>query len=250
MKTLFRSAVMAAALLGTTAVSAQAQTMPAGHEAHMMAPRGTILTLSAYGETKVAPDMATVSLGVVTEAPTAAVALQQNAIRMTAVVNALKAKGVAEKDIQTSGLSISPQYTYRENQAPLLRGYQVSNMVTVIVYDLAKLGSVVDATVSAGGNQMNGISFGLRDPQKAEDAARLEAVKRLQAKADLYSRAVGKPIKGLKSLSEGGGYNPGPTPPPMLQMRAVSAEAKMDTSVSAGELSVRVDVQGVYELVE
>lgn len=253
MKALFRSAALAGVLLAGAAPAALAQNAsPAAPEAHgghhvMMMQHGPVLNLAAYGETRVAPDMATINLGVVTEAPTAAEAMRQNRERMTQVISALRKQGIAEKDIQTSGLNLSPQYTYRENQPPLLRGYQAANQVTVTVYDLAKLGQAVDAVVSAGGNQVNGISFGLRDPQTAENAARLAAVKALKAKADLYAQATGLRLKGLKSLSEQGGYSP---PPPMPMYRMARAEAAMDAStpVAPGELVLRVDVQGVYEL--
>lgn len=250
MKTLVRAAALGLALMGSTALSAQAQTMPMGdHGDHMaMMRHGPMLSVSAYGEARVAPDMASITLGVVTEAPTAAEALRQNSTRMNQVIAALKRQGIAERDIQTSGLNIQAQYTYRENQPPELRGYQVSNVVTVTVYDLGKVGQAVDAVVSAGGNQVNGISFGLRDPQKAEDAARLEAVKRLQAKASLYAGAVGKPIKKLVTLSEGGGYQPSP-PVPMMAFRDKAASAE-STPVASGELVLRVDVQAVYELEE
>lgn len=252
MKALLRSAALAGVLLATTAPAALAQSapaMPEGHGPHHMTMQhGPALNLAAYGETRAAPDMATINLGVVTEAPTAAEAMRQNRARMTEVVAALRKHGIAERDIQTSGLNLSPQYTYRENQPPLLRGYQASNQVTVTVYDLARLGQAVDATVAAGGNQVNGISFGLRDPQTAENAARLAAVKALKAKADLYAGATGLKIKGLKSLSESGGYT---APPPTPMYRAARAEAAMDsTPVAPGELVLRVDVQGVYEMEE
>ncbi|NEX94110.1 SIMPL domain-containing protein [Caulobacter sp. 17J65-9] len=249
MKALLRSAALAGVLLAVAAPAALAQSGPMPPEGgpHMMMRRGPVLNLSAYGETRVAPDMATISLGVTTEAPTAADAMRQNRERMTQMMAALKKQGVAEKDIQTSGLNLSPQYTYRENQPPLLRGYQASNQVTVIVYDLTKLGQAVDATVAAGGNQVNGISFGLRDPQTAENAARVAAVKALKAKADLYAGATGLRIKGLQSLSEGGGYS-APPPMPVPMFKAARAEAMDSTPIAGGELVLRVDVQGVYEM--
>jgi hypothetical protein len=246
MKTLFRSALLATALAAAATLPARAQEAPApaGHEMSMMR-HGPVLNLSAYGTTRVAPDLATINLGVMTEAPSAAEATRQNAARMSALVAALKRQGVAEKDVQTSNLSLNAVYDYQENQPARLRGYQASNQVTVTVYDLARLGQTVDATVAAGGNQVNGIGFGLRDPQKAEDAARLEAVARLKAKADLYARATGLRLKALRSLTEGGGYVPRP-PVPLMAM--AKREADVSTPVASGELELRVDVQGVYDL--
>ncbi len=125
---------------------------------------------------------------------------------MTKVVAALKKAGIADRDIQTSSLNVSPQYVYEQNQPPKLNGYQASNQVTIQVRDLTKLGQTVDATVGAGATNVGGISFGLQNLQAAEDAARLDAVKALQAKADLYARATGYKIVRMVTLGEGGGY--------------------------------------------
>jgi uncharacterized protein YggE len=237
-----RAAVMALALTAAPAV-ASAQAAPPAAESMF---RATTLNLSAYGETRIAPDMATISLGVVTDGKTAAEAMQANAVRMSAVVASLKKSGIAEKDIQTSNLNLNPQYRYEENKPPILIGYQATNTVTVTVRDLKRLGAAVDATVSAGANQVHGISFGLTDRTAAENAAREAAVKALMAKADLYARATGHRVLRLVTLSEGGSYSPQP-PVPMLAMRS-EGFSKADTSVSPGELNVRVDVTGLYEL--
>ncbi|HEX5378781.1 MAG TPA: SIMPL domain-containing protein [Phenylobacterium sp.] len=224
------------------APAALAQAAPAVADSPV---RASILNLSAQGEVRLAPDMATINLGVVTEAPTAAGALQANAAQMTRVIAALRKAGIADKDIQTSGLNLGAQYDYVQNEPPKLRGYQASNQVTVSVRDLARLGQAVDATVNAGANQVNGISFGLADPTTAENAAREKAVKALSAKANLYANATGHRIVRLASLSEGGGYSPPPPTPVYAMARMDKAES---TPVAAGELSVRIDINGVYEM--
>jgi uncharacterized protein YggE len=165
---------------------------------------------------------------------------------MNQVLAALKKAGIADRDVQTSNLNLNAQYAYEQNQPPKLTGYQASNQVTITVRDLTKLGAAVDATVNAGANTVNGISFGLSNPQAAEDAARLEAVKALQAKAELYGRATGYKAVRLVNLSEGGGYSPAPPPMPVYAM-AMKREMSDSTSVAAGELRVRVDVSAVYE---
>ena len=207
--------------------------------------KATTFSLSAYGETRVAPDMATITLGVQTEAATAGEALKANGLRMNQVMAALKKAGIAERDIQTSNLNLNAQYAYEQNQPPKLTGYQASNQVTITVRDLTKLGATVDATVGAGANTVNGISFGLANPLAAEDAARLEAVKALQAKAELYGRATGYKAVRLVNLSEGGGYQPAPPPMPVYAM--AKREMADSTSIAAGELKVRIDVSAVYE---
>lgn len=245
MKALFRAAALGALITVTSAGAALAQSAPTTTADTLF--RATTLSLAASGEVSRKPDMATISTGVQTEAPTAAEALRLNATRMTQVIAALKKGGIADKDIQTSGLSLSPQYVYQENLPPKLTGYQASNQVTVVVRDLTRLGLAVDAVVNAGANSLGGIAFGLQNSDAAEDAARLDAVKALQAKADLYARATGYRIARLVTLSEGGGYSP-PTPMPMLAMaRMDKAES---TPVEAGELKVRIDINATFELVK
>ena len=248
MKSLIRSGALVAILMTTCLSTAMAQpaSTPTGTPAADSAYRATTLSLSAYGETRIAPDMATISLGVQTDAPTAAGALQSNAAKMTQVIAALRRGGIAERDIQTSGLSINPQYVYVENQQPRLTGYQASNQVTISVRDLTRLGAVIDATVSAGATNVGGIAFGLQNPAAAEDAARLSAVRALQSKANLYAGATGMRVNRLVNLSEGGGYTPEPPRPMAMMSRSMASDSS--TPVSAGELRVRIDITGLYEL--
>ena len=247
MKALFRAAAIGALIVAGTASAAAAQQAPAPVAADAMF-RATTLNLTAYGETRARPDQATITLGVTTEAPTAAEAMRLNAAKMSQVIAALKKGGIADRDLQTSGLTLSPQYVYQENLPPRLTGYQASNQVTVVVRDLGKLGQAVDAAVNSGATNVGGIAFGLQNGDAAEDAARLDAVKALQAKADLYARATGYRVARLVSLSEGGGYTPQP-PMPMMAMR-MEKDSSGGTPVEAGELKVRIDVSATFELVK
>jgi len=242
-----KSTVRAAALAGLLSAGVLAAPLAAGAEAATADPvfAATTLSLSAHGETQVTPDQATITLGVQTKAANARDAMAQNAQRMSAVIAALRGAGIAGKDIRTSNLNLQAQYAYAPNTAPRLTGYQASNDVTVTVEDLAKLGPAIDAVTEAGANQVNGISFGLKAPGPAEDAARLEAVKALRAKAELYAQAAGYHIARLVSLSEGGGYQAQPLRP-MEAFKARSAQ--IATPVEAGELSVSADVSAVFEL--
>jgi uncharacterized protein YggE len=241
-------ALMAAAALLAAAPMAHAQSQPNGGAPLTIqaVTERPSLNLSAYGEVRATPDMATITFAVVTEAPTAADSMSQNAARMNQVMAALRRAGINERDVQTSGLNLSAQYDYVENNPPRLRGYQASNQVTVVINDLTKAGSTADAVVAAGVNQISGISFGLKDPSAAENQARQIAVRNLQAKAALYSQALGTPLGGIRSLTEGGGYAPQP-PRPMYAMARMEGAADM-TPVSAGELVVRIDITGVYDL--
>ena len=231
---------LAAALAGASAAQAQA-----GSDADA-AFRATTLSISAAGEVKAAPDQASITLGVQTTQPTAAAAMAENARRMSDVVAALRRQGLSGKDIQTSGINLSAQYDYQPNVAPKLIGYQASNQVTITVSDLARLGPTLDAVTAAGANEIQGIGFQLKDPQGPEDAARLQAVRALQAKAELYARASGYRIGRLANLSEGGGVQPVPMAKVMSFARAGAAA---QTPVEPGQLTVRIEVSGLYELV-
>lgn len=237
-----RLAVGLAALLITAAPTWARP--PAGDAAFA----ATTLNLSAAGEARAVPDMATISLGVVATAPTAVEAQRASARRMTAVAATLARAGLSGRDVQTSGLSLAAQYVYAQNQPPKLSGYRASNTLTVVVRDLTKLGPAVDAATGAGADAVDGISFGLSDPQGAEDAARRDAVRKLGARSALYANATGQQLGRLVTLTETGGYNP-PQPHPVMMMRAMSAEAKA-TPVEAGELTVKVGVSATYELVK
>ncbi|HUZ13526.1 MAG TPA: SIMPL domain-containing protein [Caulobacteraceae bacterium] len=205
----------------------------------------TTLDISAAGEVSLAPDMASISLGVASQAPSAAEAMARNAAAMARVVAALGARGVAGRAIQTSNLDLSPRYVYAQNQPPRLVGYQASNQVTITVLDLARLGRTVDAAVAAGANNVNSISFGLRSRVPAENAARLAAVKRLDDEAALYADAAGYRIRRLVNLTEGPSY---PVAPPRPMMLMGAARAAAPTPVEAGEIKVRVEVSGEFEL--
>jgi uncharacterized protein YggE len=193
--------------------------------------------------------MATISFGVVTEATTAAEAMALNATQMTrGHAAALRRAGIAERDIQTSGLNLSAQYDYVQNEPPKLRGYQATNRVTVIINDLTKVGTTADAVVAAGVNQIDGISFGLKDPTSAENQARQIAVRNLQAKATgCMPQALGVAAGRHPLAVEGGGYSPAAADADVRHARRMQ-RGRDSTPVAAGELSVRIDITGVYDI--
>lgn len=209
------------------------------------ATQGTLLSVSATAEASRTPDIATISTGVVTQAADANAAMRDNAVQMDRMMAALRAAGIAPRDIQTSGINLNPQYKYAENQPPAIVGYQASNTVNVKVRELAKLGKVLDALVAQGANQINGPSFGIDQPEAALEEARLAAVKKAQAQAQTYARALGLQVKRIVSISEGGASLPRPVP----MMRAMAADAGFkETAVAPGESSVSVSVEMVFEL--
>jgi uncharacterized protein YggE len=211
----------------------------------------TTVVLAASGQVRIRPDIGSLNLGVSTEAPTAQAASQENTVKMAAVMAALRGGGVAERDIQTTGFNLNPTYRPRPEpgrnaQPPERTGYQATNSVTVTVRDLTRAATLLDAAMAAGANQVRGLSFRLDDPTPAQDAAREEAVKALEAKANLYARATGYRVSRLVNLTESGpGIPPLGVPPVGYGASDVVVNA---SSLSPGELTVRINLGGVYEL--
>jgi uncharacterized protein YggE len=240
MTALPRSTALAAMIAASLALSAPAfaQEAPAPDAAFA----ATTLNLSAVGEVEAAPDQATIQVGVQSRAATAAEAMADNAAQMNAVMGALRKLAIPERAIRTTNLNLSAQYSYPNEKPPVLQGYQATNTVIVTLDDTRKVGAVVDAATAAGANQIEGISFGLKDPSAAQDAARLAAMKTLAARAELYANASGYHVKRLINLSEGAVGVPGPIMPMAMLAKAAP------TPVSPGELTVRVEVNAAYEL--
>jgi uncharacterized protein YggE len=206
---------------------------------------GTSLEVSATGEVTRVPDVAVISAGVATRSQTASAALQQNAARMDRVIAALKAAGVAERDIQTSSISLNPEYRYVENQAPKLTGYSASNSVNIRFRDIRNSGKVLDALVAEGANQINGPTLTIDKPEAALDEARSNAIANGRARAELYARALGKRVARVVSISESGRSYP--VPPPMPVMMEARAQAA-DTKIVPGDQKLEVTVSMVFDL--
>lgn len=237
----FRPLLLATALaLGGTAMTASAQ-----NTAQAVPADGTLLSVSAQAEARRVPDVATVSTGVVTRAADANAAMRANAEQMDKVMAAIRAAGIAERDTQTTGVNLNPDYRYEENKAPVITGYQASNNVSIKVRDISKLGKVLDALAAAGANQINGPSFEIDEPEAVYDEARQAALKKAQTRAEMYAKSLGLRVRRIVSISEGGGFRP-PVPMPMMAMARGKAEA--DTAISPGETALSANLDVVFEL--
>jgi uncharacterized protein YggE len=230
-------ATAAVITLSSIAVApALAQTMPV---VPAVIPDGTLLDVTATGKTTRVPDLATIRAGVVTQAATAAAALSDNASRMSAVLSALKRAGIQPRDIATANVSLQPQYRYEDNKPPVITGYQATNNVSIRFRDIAKSGAILDALVAQGANQIDGPNLSLDQPDAALDEARVDAVKRAQARAELYAKAAGLSVSRILTIAEGGEIA-GPQPPmPVYRMAAAKAA---DTQVMPGESDVTVTI--------
>lgn len=202
---------------------------------------GTLLDVSAEGRTTRVPDVATIRTGVVAQAPTAAGALVDQASRVARVLAALKKAGVADRDVATATVGLSPQYRYQDGQPPQITGYQASNTVSVRFRDVKRAGSILDALVASGANQIDGPDLSIDQPEAALDEARLDAMKRARTRAELYAKAAALRVVRIVSIGEGPANDGGPRPP-ILYARAMSAEKADATQIAAGEKDVTVTV--------
>jgi len=202
------------------------------------------ITVQGEGRVENAPDMAVITLGVTTPGDSAAVALAANSAAIAQVLANLKAAGVADRDIQTTGLSISPDWQSDSfKSSSRIAGYIASNMVTVRVRALDTLGATLDAAVKDGANTLNGVEFALLDPAPALAEARRRAVADALAKAGLLAEAAGVKLGSIRAIHEGGGAQP-----PMPMMRMSADQAMGAVPVAAGALTTSAMVTIVWDL--
>lgn len=204
---------------------------------------GTELDISATGTSSRTPDIATIGAGVVTQAPKAGEAMAANARAMSATIAALKRAGVTDRDIQTQSINLQPQYRYGDNQPPVLTGYQASNRVSVRIRDLSGAGSVIDALVGAGANQIDGPTLSVEHPEGALNEARAKALATARSRAELYAKAAGLTVRRIVRISES--EDARPIVRPMAMMAAKRADT---TPVEAGEQDLTVNLSVVFEL--
>lgn len=235
-------AFLGALCLGASVLPASALAQQA---AITQAIAGTRLDINAVGEVTRVPDLAIINAGVVTRAATARTAMQQAAARMARVRAALAKAGVADRDIQTSTISLNPDYAYENSKPPRLVAYSASNQLTVRFRDVANAGEILDALVAEGANSINGPTLTIDKPELAMDEARAKAVAAGRARAELYARAMGLRVARVVAVSESGGYSP---PQPMVMMRAEAAAQDSSTKIDAGEQKLQINLAMTFEL--
>ena len=207
------------------------------------------IVVSGEGEATVSPDMALLSLAVVRQAKTAREALDANNEAMASVIKAMKEAGIEARDIQTSGLSINPQYVYPDERngekEPRITGYEVTNTLSLRVRDLTKLGEVIDQSVTLGVNQGGGITFTNDDPSATLKEARKRAVTDAMEKARTLAEAAGVELGDVLQISEQS-FTPPPRPYAVKTMRMEAAADSVP--IEAGENSYHVQVSVTFEL--
>jgi uncharacterized protein len=225
-------------------VAASFLAAPAAAEVQV-ANNGPVVELTVNENVEAEPDVVTVSAGVSSQARTAVEAMRTNAQQMTAVIDRIKALGVPERDIQTTGISLGAMYDYNQaTQRQVFRGYQVSNRVSVKLRAIDRTGEVLDALVAAGATDLGGPDWSIDDDTSARAQARRQAMATARAQALEYARAAGYADIRLLEVSETIASQP-----PMPFMRGVVAEAAQAvTPVQPGMVQAGVTVRVTYEM--
>ena len=203
------------------------------------------ISVSGRGQVTAPPDLAVIQAGVQTRAESASAALSANNTAMAAVLETLRGRDIAERDIQTTNVRVHPEYRHDRNtgQAEMI-GYQATNEVRVRVRDLDRLGELLDALVTAGGNQLQGIDFAVDDPTALLDQARDRAIADARRRAERYAAAAGVRIGRVLSISEAGAE----IPRPLMRMAATEMDMGSSVPIASGEQELGVSVNVVYEL--
>lgn len=201
-----------------------------------------LITVTGEASVAVQPDVATLSLGVTTQAATAAEAMAANTAALSVVLARLKTAGISDRDLQTSNLTLNPNWVgYDSGATPTIAGYTAANLLTVRVRALDTLGAVLDAAITDGANTLNGLTFELSDPRPKMDEARRAAVADAMARAKLLVEAAGAKLGAVQSITEGGGFV---NPTPMFRQDVASAPVP----VAGGEIGVTSSVTMVFEI--
>jgi uncharacterized protein YggE len=235
-----------AIVLGTLLVAvalAHAQPAPTPD----LTPLVPTITVTGRGEVMARPDRAVVRVGAATQAATAAAAQQQVNEIMTKAIQQIRGLGIAESDIQTAGLDLSPVYANprpEDQGQPRVAGYRASNTLSVRVDDLTKVGAVIDGAVGAGANEVQGITFQLRDDISQRKTALQEAARQARSKAEAIAAAMNVTLGAVQEVAEEGSQARPLTP--ML------ARAAFDTAtpVQPGELAVEARLTVRYRIVQ
>lgn len=237
----------------TGTASASGETTAAGQTSAPTSPAQasasqTGIWVTGEGSVDLNPDLALLNVGVEVEAATVSEARRDAATAMAAVIAAVKNRGLTDADIQTSSFNIWPRYDYIDGKQTLA-GYRVANSVTIKIRDLDAAGDIIDDVADAGGDatRIDGISFTVEDPMPYLADLREAAVKNAQDKAQHYADLIGASLGDLVYLTEAGGGAP-PVPVARAELAFADTAARAKTSVSGGELTLRLTVQAAFAI--
>ena len=205
------------------------------------------ISLSAVGKVTAKPDIAMTSMGMTSEGETVAEAQDKNTKVMNDLIGRLKELGVEDKDIQTSNYNIYPQYDYIEGEGSVLKGYSVSQNVTVKIRDLEKVNSVIALAGEVGANNVSGLSFTIDDMDVYLDEARADAMKRIGEKAKVLRETLGVRFVGIVSYNE---YSDNGMPYPMYESKAMDygIGGGASPAIESGSTEVNLNVNILFEI--
>jgi uncharacterized protein YggE len=238
--------VMTIYMQGTPFEARTLKAVGQGGQAVTGAPRSaTKVTVAGDSIVQAQPDTAILTLSVVTQSKTAIEAQQENARKSDALVRTLKSAAGANAEVKTSGYVLQPMRVYRENQPPTITGYEARNSVTVVLSDLTKVGTVIDAAAQAGANDVSGISFSLKQDRPARDEALRQATREAMSKAQVMAQALGGRVVRIVEVQEEGTVRPLPMYEARMDTFKVAGAA---TPIEVGTLDVTARVQLVAEV--
>jgi uncharacterized protein len=200
--------------------------------------------ISVTGEAQVSvpPDLAHIDAGVASDAKTAREASDANNVAMGKVLIALKGAGIDEKDIQTTRLSLQPEYAPNRSGPSPIVGYRASNRVTIRLRDVNKVAAVIDTLVGAGANDIGNVSFSVSQASPPLDDAREKAVADARRKAEIYAKAAGVTLGAPLNISEEG------TSAPVLRSKMAVPMAAAPTPIAQGEETLSVSVSATWAI--
>jgi len=205
-----------------------------------------VISVESQGKVTVVPDIAMTNMGMTAEAATVAEAQAKNTDTMNKLVERLKALGIESKDIQTANYNVYPQYNYTEAQGQVLKGYQVSQNVTIKIRNLQNANRVLALAGEVGLNNVSGITFTIDDRDVYKAQAREIAIKKVQAKADDLSKALGVQIVGIVSYNE---YEGGQNEYPLYKSNVMAEDSAGATpSIEPGSTDVILSVNVTYQI--
>jgi uncharacterized protein YggE len=206
------------------------------------------ITVTGVGEANATPDMATIDVGVEVSAGSVALAREGAASAAQRLISAAKANGVADRDIQTRSVSVSPVYDYSRQGPPTIIGYTAGNLLTLRIRDLDRLSVIIDSSIAAAGDaaRLQGVQFGFADDAALRKAARENAIADARQRAETYAAAAGVRVGEVLAIAET--VSTGPIP---LGLPRAPAAGAFDTAtpIERGEstVSVAVTVRFAFE---
>jgi uncharacterized protein YggE len=228
-------ALLFACITALAAWPARAQTAPS-------------IIVEGRGEAQGKPDLATVTLGILTQGKTSAEAMEANAKIAATLLSQLRERGVADRDLMTIGLNLTPDYVQDKDRtgAPKIAGYRASNRLSVRLRDLTKIGAVLDLATAAGVNDISGPIFGVADPQALQDEARKKAAADARRVAELYAQSLGVKLGAIREISDN--TMPRALPEPRM-LRGAPAALAAAPPIESGELTAQASVTVTFDIV-